>query len=71
MYNTPATYSWYLAGLVFKWIKKQGGLLRWLKLISVNHRNLYDAIDQSVLYNNVDKEYRSWMNVPFTLTDDH
>lgn len=69
-YNTPATYSWYLAGLVFKWIKRQGGLKA---LADVNYRKsqkLYDAIDDSSFYNNaIDKKYRSWMNIPFTLAD--
>ncbi len=70
MYNTPPTYAWYLAGLVFKWLKEQGGL----EAISViNHRKarlLYDCIDGSDFYRNpVDVNSRSWMNVPFTLAD--
>ncbi len=70
MYNTPPTYSWYLAGLVFAWLKEQGGLE---KMAEVNQRKaamLYDAIDASDFYDNpVEKPYRSWMNVPFTLAD--
>ncbi|MCL4109970.1 UNVERIFIED_CONTAM: hypothetical protein GTU68_038187 [Idotea baltica] len=70
MYNTPATFSWYLSGLVFKWIKKQGGLIA---MADVNQRKslkLYNAIDDSSFYSNlVEKQYRSWMNVPFTLAD--
>ncbi len=70
MYNTPPTYSWYLAGLVFAWLKGQGGLA---KMGEINQRKaamLYDAIDASDFYNNpVEKPYRSWMNVPFTLAD--
>jgi phosphoserine aminotransferase len=70
MYNTPPTYAWYLAGLVFQWLKGRGGL----EAISmVNHgkaRLLYDAIDGSDFYSNpVDPDCRSWMNVPFTLAD--
>ena len=70
MYNTPPTYAWYLAGLVFQWLKGKGGL----EAISViNHRKarlLYDTIDNSDFYSNpVDPDCRSWMNVPFTLAD--
>ena len=71
MYNTPPTYSWYLAGLVFKWIKKQGGLTAMAEINKRKSQKLYDAIDASSFYNNpVDEAYRSWMNVPFTLKDD-
>jgi phosphoserine aminotransferase len=70
MYNTPPTYSWYLAGLVFKWLKAQGGLE---VMAVVNERKaeaLYAAIDESGFYANpVDPGCRSWMNVPFTLAD--
>jgi len=70
-YNTPATYSWYLAGLVFKWIKKQGGLKAMAEVNQRKSQKLYDAIDASSFYSNkIDKEYRSWMNVPFNLTDE-
>jgi phosphoserine aminotransferase len=70
MLNTPATYSMYIAGLVFKWLKQQGGL------VSVEQKNvqkaklLYDYLDQSEFFHNpVAKEDRSRMNVPFTLKD--
>ena len=70
MYNTPPTYSWYLAGLVFDWLKQMGGLE---KMAEVNKRKadkLYAAIDGSDFYHNpVDPACRSWMNVPFTLAD--
>lgn len=70
MYNTPPTFGWYLAGLVFKWMKDQGGMTA---MAEVNQRKaglLYAAIDGSDFYANpVDKQYRSWMNVPFTLAD--
>lgn len=70
MYNTPPTYSWYLAGLVFKWLKAQGGLVA---IEAVNRRKadtLYAALDASSFYANpVDTRYRSRMNIPFTLAD--
>lgn len=70
MYNTPPTYAWYLAGLVFQWLKEQGGLER---MAEINRRKaalLYDAIDASDFYDNpVEKPFRSWMNVPFTLAN--
>lgn len=70
MYNTPASYSWYLAGLVFEWLKQQGGLAVMAEINLRKQRKLYDAIDSSPFYNNpVDVKYRSWMNIPFTLTD--
>jgi phosphoserine aminotransferase len=70
MYNTPPTYGWYLAGLVFKWLKAQGGLERIAEINERKARLLYDAIDASDFYANpVDPVCRSWMNVPFTLAD--
>lgn len=71
MYNTPATYSWYLAGLVFRWIKKQGGLSAMSELNQRKSQKLYNAIDDSKFYSNqVDNEFRSWMNIPFNLIDE-
>ena len=71
MYNTPATFAWYLAGLVFKWIKKQGGLSVIAEINQRKSKKLYDAIDASNFYSNhVDKQFRSWMNVPFKLADE-
>jgi phosphoserine aminotransferase len=68
MYNTPPTYAWYLAGLVFKWLKGLGGLAEMGQRNERKAANLYAAIDGSEFYNNpVDPNYRSWMNVPFTL----
>merc|ERR1711879_797426 len=70
MYNTPPTYSWYLAGLVFQWLKEQGGVEA---MAAINHRKarrLYDFIDGSEFYSNpVAVNNRSIMNVPFTLAD--
>ena len=70
MLNTPPTFGWYFAGLVFKWLLKQGGL----EAIAARNRakaaRLYAAIDASGYYANpVAKDARSWMNVPFTIPD--
>jgi len=71
MYNTPATYSWYIAGLVFDWLKRLGGLATMAKINQRKAGKLYDYIDGSGFYRNpVGKSCRSWMNVPFTLADE-
>jgi len=71
MYNTPATYSWYLAGLVFKWLKAQGGVEAMGQLNQRKARKLYDFVDTSDFYANpIEPRFRSWMNVPFTLAED-
>lgn len=68
MYNTPPTYSWYIAGLVFEWIKKKGGLKEMGILNQRKADKLYEAIDKSEFYSNpVGPGWRSRMNVPFTL----
>jgi len=70
MYNTPPTYSWYLAGLVFTWIKELGGLEAMAEINRRKADKLYAAIDNSAFYSNpVDPDSRSWMNIPFTLAD--
>ena len=70
MYNTPPTYGWYLAGLVFDWIKQKGGLNAIAETNQRKAGKLYAAIDASGFYANpVDPSCRSWMNVPFTLAD--
>jgi len=70
MSNTPATYSWYLAGLVFDWLEAQGGVAAIGKINQQKADLLYKTIDDSSFYNNpVAPEYRSIMNVPFTLAD--
>ena len=70
MLNTPPTYSIYVAGLVFKWLKALGGLAEMETRNIAKAKLLYDAIDASGLYRNpVDKGDRSRMNVPFTLSD--
>jgi phosphoserine aminotransferase len=70
MYNTPPTYSWYLAGLVFQWLKRNGGLGAMAEVNGRKAAALYGAIDGSDFYANpVQPHCRSWMNVPFTLAD--
>jgi phosphoserine aminotransferase len=70
MYNTPPTYAWYIAGLVFKWLKRNGGLEAMAQRNKEKAGALYAAIDQSSFYSNpVARDCRSWMNVPFTLAD--
>ncbi len=70
MYNTPPTFSWYLAGLVFDWLKRRGGLPAMAEVNRRKAEKLYAAIDGSDFYHNpVDPTCRSWMNVPFTLAD--
>jgi len=70
MLNTPPTFGIYMAGLVFQWLKREGGLA------AIGERNrrkaemLYKAIDESGYYKNpVARDGRSWMNVPFTIPD--
>jgi len=70
MYNTPPTFTWYFAGLVFNWIKVNGGLANMGKINARKAAKLYAAIDYSDFYANpVEITSRSWMNVPFTLSD--
>src|SRR5664279_4192141 len=71
MFNTPATYAIYIAGLVFEWLLAQGGLA------AVEHKNiakaalLYDYLDQTTFYRNaIRREDRSRMNVTFRLADE-
>jgi phosphoserine aminotransferase len=68
MLNTPPTFGWYTAGLVFRWLKKQGGLAAMERHNRAKAARLYAAIDASPFYGNpVDPACRSWMNVPFTI----
>ena len=70
MYNTPPTYSWYLAGLVFAWGLKQGGMSAIEAINKRKAEKLYQAIDDLAFYSNpVDVNCRSWMNVPFILAN--
>lgn len=69
-YNTPPTFAWYLAGLVFKWLKAQGGLTAMAERNARKAHKLYAAIDASDFYSNpVHGSCRSWMNVTFRLAD--
>ncbi len=71
MQNTPSTFPWYVAGLVFKWIKQEGGLQVMGERNQRKSQKLYDFIDESQFYHNpVAPKDRSWMNVVFTLADD-
>jgi phosphoserine aminotransferase len=68
MLNTPPTFAWYVAGLVFKWLKRSGGVAAAGARNEAKSRALYAAIDGSALYRNaVAKDARSRMNVTFTL----
>ncbi len=70
MVNTPPTFAWYVAGLVFEWLLAQGGLAAMAETNRRKAGKLYAAIDASPFYANpVDPACRSWMNVPFTLAD--
>lgn len=70
MLNTPPTFAWYMAGLVFQWLKRQGGLRGIGEHNRAKAEKLYAAIDGSSFYRNpVAKDARSWMNVPFTLAN--
>ena len=70
MLNTPPTYSWYLAGLVFEWLKEQGGLEEMERRNRRKAQRLYAAIDGSDFYKNpVQLDSRSLMNIPFILAD--
>jgi phosphoserine aminotransferase len=71
MFNTPPTYAWYIAGLVFEWLKKNGGLKAMGEFNRRKAAKLYTCIDASGGFyrNPVEKPSRSWMNIPFTLKD--
>lgn len=72
MVNTPPTYAWYLAGLVFKWLKHDiGGLEQMAAINTRKAAKLYAAIDASDFYSNpIAVRNRSRMNVPFVLADE-
>jgi len=71
MYNTPPTYSIYLAGLVFEWLIAKGGVDAIAKVNAQKAELLYDTIDTSdFYYNTIDPAYRSKMNVCFFLRDE-
>lgn len=72
MYNTPPTYAWYIAGLVFERMLANGGIAAMAEINARKAKKLYDAIDNSQGFyrNPVAVNARSWMNVPFILKDD-
>jgi phosphoserine aminotransferase len=71
MYNTPATYAVYIAGLVFQWLKKAGGLARMEEVNRAKAALLYNFLDETEFYYSpVDKSDRSLMNVPFRLRNE-
>ncbi len=71
MLNTPATYSIYIAGLVFQWLKKTGGLAQREKINRAKARLIYGFLDQTEFYfSPVAKADRSLMNVPFRLRNE-
>lgn len=71
MYNTPPTFSIYMAGLTFQWLKRQGGVAEMERRNVAKAALLYDFIDASGFYvNKVARDCRSRMNVPFFLRDE-
>jgi len=72
MLNTPPTWNWYLAGLMFKWMLAEGGVAAFDRLSDEKSQLLYAAIDGSGGFyrNHVDARVRSRMNVPFFLHDE-
>jgi phosphoserine aminotransferase len=70
MLNTPPTFGWYIAGLVFEWLEGEGGVSAIAKVNQRKAEKLYAAIDSSSLYANpIVPANRSRMNVPFTVAD--
>ncbi len=68
MFNTPPTYAWYLSGLVFEWLKGQGGVEAIERVNKEKAEFLYNYIDASDFYRNqVHPANRSRMNIPFQL----
>ena len=71
MYNTPPTYAIYIAGLVFQWLKRQGGVAAMEQRNIAKAALLYDYLDSTGFYENrIAKDCRSRMNVPFFLRDE-
>jgi phosphoserine aminotransferase len=70
MTNTPPTFAWYVADIVFQWLIEQGGVEAMAVMNQRKAMKLYAAIDGSDFYSNpVAKDCRSWMNVPFILAN--
>ena len=69
--NTPPTYAWYIAGLVFEWIEASGGVGCMAELNQRKAGTLYQYLDQSSFYrNDIPPEFRSHMNIPFQIVDE-
>ncbi len=69
--NTPPTYAWYMAGLVFEWIESNGGVAAMAELNQHKADTLYAFLDQSSFYlNDIPAVCRSRMNVPFQIVDE-
>lgn len=69
--NTPPTFAWYMAGLVFEWIERQGGLTAMAALNQAKSDLFYRYLDGSGFYiNDIPAEFRSHMNIPFRLKDE-
>ena len=69
--NTPPTYAWYIAGLVFDWIEANGGVARMAQLNQHKAETFYQYLDQSSFYtNDIPAEFRSHMNIPFKIVDE-
>ncbi|EKD75666.1 MAG: hypothetical protein ACD_44C00065G0002 [uncultured bacterium] len=71
LFNTPSVFAWYLAGLVFEWIKEQGGLAALAKINLKKSNLIYQTIDESNgFYKNfIQPHARSKMNIPFFIQD--
>ena len=71
MYNTPNTFAWYIAGMMFDWILAQGGVEAMQRQCELKAQKLYDLIDGSDLYRSaIHPSYRSSVSITFTLADD-
>jgi len=71
MYNTPPSYAWYLAGLVFDWLTDLGGVEAIEAVNAKKAHLLYSYIDESDFYqNSIEEKYRSLMNIPFWLSNE-
>jgi phosphoserine aminotransferase len=69
--NTPPTYAWYMAGLVFEWIEASGGVERMAELNQHKADSLYQYLDNSNFYkNDIPPDFRSHMNIPFQIVDE-
>jgi phosphoserine aminotransferase len=69
--NTPPTYAWYIAGLVFDWVEASGGVERMAQLNQHKADTFYHYLDQSSFYlNDIPPEFRSHMNIPFKIVDE-